>query len=176
MIFNPTPLAGSYLIHQEPILDNRGSFARSYCQDEFIAQGLNPFLVQCNISFNKVLGTLRGMHYQKAPYVEAKLVRCTQGSIYDVIIDLRPESKTFKQYFGAELSAQNRNAIYVPPGFAHGFITLQDNTEVLYQMSEFFHQECAAGVRWNDPIFAIKWPLDIVIISERDQNYRDFVS
>lgn len=175
MIFNSTPLSGAYLIQQEPILDKRGSFARSYCQDEFKAKDLNPLFVQSNISFNKVLGTLRGMHYQKAPYAEAKLVRCTQGSIYDVIIDLRSESKTVRQYFGVELSAQNRNAVYVPPGFAHGFITLQDNTEVLYQMSEFFHGECANGVRWNDPIFDIKWPLDVEVISERDQNYQDFV-
>ena len=175
MIFNSTPLSGAYLIQQQPILDKRGSFARSYCHDEFKAKGLNPLFVQSNISFNKVLGTLRGMHYQKAPYAEAKLVRCTQGSIYDVIIDLRSESKTLRQYFGIELSAQNRNAVYVPPGFAHGFITLQDNTEVLYQMSEFFHEECADGVRWNDPIFDIKWPLDVEVISERDQNYQDFV-
>ena len=121
-----------------------------------------------------MLGTLRGMHFQKAPYTEAKLVRCTQGSIYDVIIDLRPESKTVKQWFGVELNAQNRSALYVPADFAHGFITLQDNTEVLYHMSEFFHGECAAGVRWNDPAFAIKWPIDVEVISGRDQHYQDF--
>ena len=175
MIFNPTPLTGAYLIEPELISDERGFFARSYCRDEFIVKGLNPNLVQCNISFNKVLGTLRGMHYQKAPYAEAKLVRCTQGSIYDVIIDLRPESKTVKQWVGVELSAQNRNALYVPAGFAHGFITLQDNTEVLYKMSEYFHGECAAGVRWNDPTFAIKWPIEVKVISERDQNYQDLM-
>src|SRR5712664_662481 len=149
MRFIPTQLAGAYLIEPEPISDDRGFFARTYCRNEFAKMGLNSNLVQCNISYNKVRGTLRGMHYQKAPRAEAKLVRCTQGSIYDVIVDLRSDSKTFTQWFGVELTAENRKALYVPEGYAHGFITLKDDTEVLYQMSEFFYSEYAAGVRWD---------------------------
>lgn len=163
-----------YLIEPEPVSDERGFFARTWCKNKFAAKGLNPNLVQCNISYNKVRGTLRGMHYQKAPHAEAKLVRCTQGAVYDVIIDLRTESKTFKQWFGVELTAENRKALYVPEGFAHGFITLKDDTEVLYQMSEFFHAECATGVRWNDPVFAIQWPINPKVISERDLVYSAF--
>ena len=174
MIFTTAPLAGAYLIEPEPISDERGFFARTYCRDEFTAKGLNPNLAQCNISYNKLRGTLRGMHYQKAPHAEAKLVRCTQGSVYDVIIDLRNDSKTFTQWFGVELTAENRKALYVPDGFAHGFITLRGDTEVLYQMSEFFHAECATGVRWNDPAFAITWPIDVKVISERDRGYSNF--
>jgi dTDP-4-dehydrorhamnose 3,5-epimerase len=174
MIFIRPPLAGAYLIEPEPISDERGFFARTWCQSEFTEIGLNPNLMQCNISYNKVKGTLRGMHYQKTPHKEAKLVRCTQGAIYDVIIDLRSDSNTFTQWFGVELTAENRKAIYVPEGFTHGFLTLKDDTEVLYQMSEFFHAECAVGVRWNDPVFSIQWPVDVKVISERDQNYQDF--
>ena len=176
MIFTPTPLAGAYLIEPEPISDERGFFARTWCRDEFANKGLNPNLVQCNISYNKVRGTLRGMHYQKAPHAEAKLVRCTQGSIYDVIVDLRNDSKTFTLWFGVEITAENRKALYVPVGFAHGFITLQDDTEVLYQMSEFYYADCATGVRWNDAAFAITWPIDVKVISERDRAYPDFVA
>lgn len=121
-------------------------------------------------------GTLRGMHYQTAPYAEAKLVRCTQGAIYDVIVDLRSDSNTYTQWYGAELSASNRKALYVPEGFAHGFITLKDEVEVLYQMSEFFHAECTEGVRWNDPVFSIQWPINPKIISERDKEYSNFVT
>ena len=174
MRFIPIHLAGAYLIEPEPISDERGFFARTYCRDEFAAKGLNPDLVQCNISYNKTRGTLRGMHYQKAPYAEAKLVRCTQGGIYDVIVDLRNDSRTFTQWFGVELTVENRKALYVPEGFAHGFITLKDDTEVLYQMSEFFHAECAAGVRWDDPVFSIQWPIDVKVISERDCAYMGF--
>jgi dTDP-4-dehydrorhamnose 3,5-epimerase len=174
MRFIPTHLAGAYLIEPELISDERGSFARSWCKNEFADKGLNPNLVQCNISFNKVRGTLRGMHYQKVPHSEAKLVRCTKGAIHDFIIDLRRDSRTFTQWFGAELTEKNRNAIYVPEGFAHGFITLQDNTEVLYQMSDFFHDESSSGVRWNDSIFSIQWPIDVMVMSERDKNYQDF--
>jgi len=174
MRFIPTNLAGAYLIEPEPVSDERGFFARTWCWNEFADKGLNPNLVQCNISYNKARGTLRGMHYQTAPHAEAKLVRCTQGAIYDVIVDLRNDSSTFTQWFGAELTAQNRKALYVPEGFAHGFITLKDDTEMLYQMSEFFHAECAAGVHWNDPVFSIQWPIDVKVISERDQNYQDF--
>jgi dTDP-4-dehydrorhamnose 3,5-epimerase len=174
MRFIPTHLAGAYLIVPEQLSDERGFFARTWCQNEFADKGLNQNLVQCNISYNKERGTLRGMHYQKAPRAEAKLVRCTQGAVYDVIIDLRSDSNTFTQWYGAELTAANRKALYVPEGFAHGFITLQDDTEVLYQMSEFFHAEYAAGARWNDPEFSIQWPIEVKVISERDQNYQDF--
>lgn len=174
MRFIPTSLIGAYLIESELISDERGFFARTYCRDKFARKGLNLSLVQCNISYNKVSGTLRGMHYQKGPYPEAKLVRCTQGGIYDVIIDLRNDSKSFAQWFGVELTAENRKALYVPEGFAHGFLTLMADTEVLYQMSEFFHAECAAGVRWNDPVFAIDWPGKIAVISDRDAHYPDF--
>lgn len=174
MRFVPTPLRGAYLIEPEPIPDERGFFARTWCRNEFANLGLNPNLVQCNISYNKARGTLRGMHYQKAPHQEAKLVRCTQGGIYDAIVDLREDSETYTQWFGAELTAENRNALYVPEGCAHGFITLRDDTEVLYQMAEFFHAECAAGARWNDPAFGIQWPGAVMVISERDRNYPDF--
>jgi len=176
MRFIPTHLAGAYLIEPEPISDERGFFARTWCRNEFADKGLNPNLVQCNISYNKVRGTLRGMHYQKAPHAEAKLVRCTQGAVYDVIIDLRSDSNTFTQWFGVELTAENRKALYVPEGFAHGFITLKDDTEVLYQMSEFFHAEFAAGLRWDDPAFSIRWPIDVKVISERDLAYSAFAA
>ncbi len=174
MRFVPLKLAGVYVIEPEPIQDERGFFARTWCRNEFLSRGLNPNLVQCNISYNKVRGTLRGMHFQKAPHEEAKLVRCTQGGIYDVIVDLRSDSSTFTQWFGVELTAENRRALYVPEGFAHGFVTLKDDTEVLYQMSEFFDAGCAAGVRWNDQAFSIQWPVEAKVISERDRNYQDF--
>lgn len=132
MKFAPTPLAGAHIVEPDPIADERGFFARTWCRNEFVAQGLNPALVQCNISFNTKKGTLRGMHYQKHPHEEMKLVRCTQGAIYDVIVDLRPESRTFCKWFGAELSAENRKALYIPEGFAHGFLTLTDEAEVFY--------------------------------------------
>lgn len=171
MRFDETGLSGAWLIEPDLISDERGFFARTYCRNEFTDKGLNPNLVQCNISFNKLRGTLRGMHFQKAPHAEAKLVRCTQGSIYDVIVDLRRDSRTYAKWFGVELTAGNRKALYVPEGFAHGFLTLRDDTEVLYQMSEFFHAECADGVRWNDPIFSISWPAAVKVISERDRVY-----
>ena len=176
MRFIPTHLAGAYLIEPEPVSDERGFFARTWCRNEFAEMGLTPNLVQCNISYNKARGTLRGMHYQKAPHAEAKLVRCTQGAVYDVIVDLRSDSNTFKQWLGVELTAENRNALYVPKGFAHGFISLKDDTEVLYQMSEFFHAEFAAGLRWDDPAFSIRWPIDVKVISERDLAYSAFAA
>jgi len=176
MIFIETKLKGAFIIEPERMKDERGFFARTWCKREFEAHGLNSNLVQCNISFNKKRGTLRGMHYQVPPHEEAKLVRCTMGAIYDVIIDLRPDSQTFKQWISVELTAENRKMIYVPEGFAHGFLTLEDNTEVFYQMSEFYAPECARGVRWNDPAFCIKWPIDIRVISERDRQYPDFTS
>jgi dTDP-4-dehydrorhamnose 3,5-epimerase len=174
MIFRKTLMNGAYLIDLERMEDERGFFARSWCRREFEAHGLNPGLVQCNISFNRKKGTLRGMHHQDPPHQEAKTVRCTMGAIYDVIVDLRPKSPTFKQHFGVLLTAENRKMIYAPEGFSHGFLTVEDNTEVSYQMSEFHAPECARGIRWNDPGIGIKWPADVIIISERDRNYPDF--
>ncbi len=174
MKFTPLFLAGAFVIEPEPIADERGFFARTFCSEEFAAHGLDPSLVQCSISFNRRKGTLRGMHYQTKPHEEVKLVRCTMGAIYDVIVDLRLESSTFKRWVGVELSAENRKAIYIPKGFAHGFLTLADESEVTYHMSEFFHAECAAGVRWNDAAFAIDWPNEIKVMSERDKNYPEF--
>jgi dTDP-4-dehydrorhamnose 3,5-epimerase len=172
MIFTETKLKGAYLIDVDKHEDERGFFARSWCADEFEKHGLRQRVVQCNISFNKERGTLRGMHYQTEPYPEAKLVRCTMGALYDVIIDLRSDSSTFKEWLAVELTAENHRALYVPEGFAHGFQTLAANTEVFYQMGEFFHPECARGVRWDDPAFGIKWPLtDSLVISEKDQTY-----
>lgn len=176
MIFTETKLPGAFVIELEPHADQRGFFARTFCRKEFEAHGINAHVEQCNISFNKRKGTLRGMHFQVAPFAEAKLVRCTWGSIYDVIIDLRPSSPTFKQYFAVELSAKNRTMLFIPEGFAHGFQTLRDDTEVFYQMAQSFSAEHARGVRWNDPAFGIEWPEDERIIIERDRNYPDFLS
>lgn len=174
MRFLETPLRGAYVIEIERREDERGYFARAWCQHEFEEHGLNPRLVQCNISYNRRAGTLRGMHYQVAPHQEAKLVRCTQGSVFDVIIDLRPASPTFKQHFGITLSAAAHNMLYIPEDFAHGFLTLQDDTEVFYQMSEFYAPDAARGLRWNDPAFAIELPAPVQVISERDAAYPDF--
>jgi dTDP-4-dehydrorhamnose 3,5-epimerase len=171
MKFIETKLAGAYIIELDLIKDTRGFFARSWCQEEFAKHGLNPNLVQCNISFNHQKGTLRGMHYQIKPHEEAKLVRCTQGRIYDVIIDLRTNSTTYKQWFGVELSAANRKMLYIPEGFAHGFQTLENQSEVFYQMSNFYHPESARGIRWDDPEFAIKWEITDKIISDKDLSY-----
>lgn len=156
--------------------DQRGFFARTFCRREFEARGLNPAVAQCNVSFNKFKGCLRGMHFQVGPYSEAKLVRCTAGSIYDVIIDLRPSSPTFREHFGLELSAQSRKMLYVPEDFAHGFQTLEDDTEVFYQMSQYYSPEHSRGVRWDDPAFGIQWPSGERIIVERDRTYPDFRS
>lgn len=176
MIFIETPLKDAFILEPERIEDERGFFARTWCQREFKERGLNSNLVQCNLSFNHKKGTLRGMHYQVKPHEEAKLVRCTKGSIYDVIIDIRPDSPTFKQWIAAELTVENRKMLYIPEGFAHGFQTLEDKTEVFYQMSEFYASDCAKGVRWNDPVFGIEWPVaDERIISQRDLQYPDFM-
>jgi dTDP-4-dehydrorhamnose 3,5-epimerase len=175
MLFTPTKLKGAFIIEPYLLKDERGFFARSWCRKEFEAHGLNPRLVQCDISFNKVKGTLRGMHYQIAPHEEAKLVRCTRGSIYDVIVDLRSNSTTFKDYFAIMLAADTYKMLYVPEGFAHGFLTLEDNTEVFYQMSEFYSPEHARGFRWNDATFAIEWPFPPIVISDRDRSYPDFI-
>ncbi len=176
MIFTETKLPGAYVIEVEKREDQRGFFGRTFCREEFEAHGLNSQVVQCNTSFNKRKGTLRGMHFQAVPFAEAKLVRCTSGSIYDVIIDLRPASRMFKQHFAVELSAANHRMLYIPENMAHGFQTLEDDTEVFYQMSQMFSAEHARGVRWNDPAFGIEWPADERIITERDRNYPDFVA
>lgn len=174
MNFKETTLKGAFLIEPERLEDERGFFSRSYCRREFEAHGLNPRVVQCNVSYNVKKGTLRGMHYQVPPYEEAKLVRCTQGSIYDVIIDLRSGSKSYLNHFGVRLDYTNHLMLYIPEGFGHGFLTLEDNTEVFYQMSEFYSPEYSRGCRWNDSTFNIQWPIEVEIISERDQNYPDF--
>lgn len=176
MIFHKIDLPGAFVIEYEDIADDRGFFARTWCRKEMQRQGLNGELVQCNTSFNKKKGTLRGMHYQASPNEEAKLVRCTKGAVYDVIIDLRPNSPTFRGWFGLELSDTNNKQLYVPEGFAHGFLTLDDNTEVFYQMSAYYHPESARGVRWNDPAFGIHWPIPVAIISPKDISYGDYQS
>jgi dTDP-4-dehydrorhamnose 3,5-epimerase len=174
MKFKETEIKGAFLIDPEPLEDERGFFARTWCRKEFEQYGLNVDWVQCNISYNTRRGTLRGMHYQIAPYAEAKLVRCTMGAIYDVIIDLRPDSGSYRKWISAELSAENRKMIYIPQGFAHGFQTIVDHTEVFYQMSAFYAPEYARAVRWNDPQFNIHWPEADRIISEKDQKIKDF--
>jgi dTDP-4-dehydrorhamnose 3,5-epimerase len=174
MKFCETKVQGVFEIHPEPKSDERGFFARTWCQREFGSNGLNPRLAQCSVSFNARLGTLRGMHYQAAPYGETKLVRCTKGSIFDVVVDLRPSSATFKQWIGVNLTAANREMVYIPEGCAHGFLTLQDESEVFYQISEFYHPESARGARWDDPAFGIEWPAKVEVISERDRTYPDF--
>ena len=174
MKFVETELKGAFIVEPEILEDERGFFARTWCRREFEQHGLNPDLVQCNISFNRKKGTLRGMHFQAWPCAEAKLVRCTMGAIYDVIIDLRLESETFMRWLPIELTAENRKMFYIPEGFAHGFQTLENDTEVFYQMSEFYAPEYARGVRWDDPKFNIKWPDDVRIISEKDKNFKDF--
>lgn len=174
MIFHKTELQDAYIIEPRRLEDERGFFARSWCQNEYKEYGLNPNLAQCSISFNHVSCTLRGMHFQTAPYEEAKVVRCTMGSIYDVIVDIRPASPTFLKHIGVELNPENRKMLYVPEGFAHGFITLSDNSEVFYQMSEFYNGESARGYRWDDPAFGIVWPLPVKVISERDATYPAF--
>jgi dTDP-4-dehydrorhamnose 3,5-epimerase len=172
--FLPAGLPGAFRVEMDRLQDERGYFARSWCVREAEAHGLNPRLVQCNVSFNRRRGTLRGMHFQSVPRQEAKLVRCTRGLIADVIVDLRPASPTYKKWQTFELSEQNGTALYVPEGFAHGFQTLADDTEVHYQMSEFYSEEHAGGVRWNDPAFGIIWPLPNPILSPKDTAYPDF--
>lgn len=173
MIFVETTLKGAFIVEPEKLEDARGFFARTWCREEFEAHGLNPKLVQCNTSFNKKKGTLRGMHYQAVPHEEAKLVRCTRGTVYDVILDLRPVSPTFGKWVAVKLTAENHRMLYVPEGFAHGFQTLEDDTEVFYQMSEFYYPEAARGVRWDDPAFGIEWPAKPSTISGRDAGYAD---
>jgi dTDP-4-dehydrorhamnose 3,5-epimerase len=175
MIFRETPIAGAYVIELEPRVDERGSFARTFDASEFAARGLDTRVVQCNTSANVRAGTLRGLHYQLPPHAESKLVRCVRGSIYDVIVDLRPDSQTYCDWHGVELSASNLRMLFVPVGLAHGFQTLEDDTEVLYQMSEEHSAAHARGVRWDDPLFAIEWPpVAERTISQRDREFADF--
>ena len=174
MIFTQTPLPGAFIIELEKRGDERGFFARTFCEKEFGAHQLATKFVQVNNSLSADRGTLRGMHYQLAPKGETKVVRCIRGSLYDMIIDLRKESPTFGQSFGAELSAENRRMLYVPKGFAHGFVTLVDQTEAFYFVDEFYAPELERGVRFNDPKFALKWPIEPVVVSDKDRNHRDF--
>lgn len=174
MIFTPTPLHDAYVITPEKREDSRGFFARAWCRQEFAAHGLNTELAQANLSFNRQRGTLRGMHFQLAPHAEVKLVRCTRGAIHDVIIDLRPDSPSYMQWFGIDLTADNHTMLYVPKGFAHGYQTLLDDSEVFYQVSDAYAPGFEGGVRHNDPLFGIKWPLAVASISEKDANWSDY--
>jgi len=172
--FLPTPLEGAVLIELERHRDERGHFARTFCSEEFARRGLSAEIAQCSVSLNRRRGTLRGMHYQIAPHQEAKLVRCGRGRLLDVIVDLRAGTPGYRRWHAVELSADNARMIYVPEGFAHGFLTLADDTEVVYQISRPYHPESARGFRWNDPSIGIQWPETVRVISERDRNYPDF--
>jgi len=176
MQFLETKLPGVYLIELQKIRDDRGYFARTWCREEFAAQGLNTGIVQMNAGVSYRKGTLRGMHYQLAPYGEVKIIRCNRGAFFDVIVDLRPQSPTFCQWIGAELSEENGTMIYAPEGCAHGYQTLVDNTEMQYLATQVYQRDYARGVRYNDPAFGIKWPLEVTVISEADRNWPDFVA
>jgi dTDP-4-dehydrorhamnose 3,5-epimerase len=171
MIFTESPLPGAFLVEMEPLADERGFFARTYCADEFAAQGLGVDLHQCSVSFNARKGTLRGLHYQDAPHEEHKLVRCTAGAIFDVIVDIRPQSPSYRRWFGTDLTAQNRRSLFIPAGYAHGFLTLSDDAEVYYMISVPHAPEYSRGCRWNDPAFGIQWPMKPSVISSRDAAY-----
>lgn len=171
MIFTESPLPGAFLVDLELLPDERGFFARTYCLDEFAAHGLSAPLRQCSVSFNARKGTLRGLHHQAAPHEEHKLVRCTSGAIFDVIVDIRPQSSHYRRWFGTELSSRNRRALFIPPGFAHGFLSLSDDAEVYYMISVPHAPAHAQGFRWNDPAFAIQWPLAPSVMSARDAAY-----
>jgi dTDP-4-dehydrorhamnose 3,5-epimerase len=174
MKFTETPLAGAFVIELEKRGDERGWFARAFCEREYAAQGLNHRIVQANTSFSAIKGTLRGMHYQLTPKAEDKIFRCIRGVIFDAIIDLRPDSPTFLKSFTVELTAENRLALYIPKGFAHGFMTLAENTEVFYFVTEFYSPEHERGIHYNDPKFGIRWPMEPAVISDKDCNLRDF--
>jgi dTDP-4-dehydrorhamnose 3,5-epimerase len=171
MRFEPTRLSGAFIVEPEPHEDSRGSFARTFCAREFSEQGLASVFVQSSISFNRKRGTLRGLHYQLPPACEVKLVRCTAGALYDVIVDLRPGSPTYLQHIGVELTARNRRAVYVPEMFAHGLQTLEDDTEVFYEINAFYAPDKATGIRYDDPQLLINWPLPVAAIAERDRNW-----
>lgn len=174
MRFHPTPIAGGWLLEPERRQDERGYFARSYCQREFAAHGLNVTVAQANTGFSTHRGTLRGIHYQAAPHLESKLIRCTRGAVYDVIVDLRPDSATFTEWFAAELSEENGLHLYIPEGCGHGYQTLTAGAELYYQASAFYAPESARGVRYDDPAFAIAWPLEVTVISEADRSWPAF--
>jgi dTDP-4-dehydrorhamnose 3,5-epimerase len=171
MIFTELALKGVYLIEPDRREDERGFFARTFCVEEFSARGLDPAIAQCNVSYNRRRGTLRGLHYQTPPYAEAKLVRCTAGAVFDVVVDIRPSSPTFKWWLGVELSAENRKMLYIPEGFAHGFQTLEDHTQLFYQISKVYVPEAARGIKWDDPTIGIAWPMTPLVVSARDQGY-----
>ena len=181
MIFTPVPVAGAFLVDLEPRTDPRGSFARAFCRSEFADAGISMEIRQCNLATTVNAGVVRGLHYQAAPYGEAKLMRCIRGAIYDVILDLRLESPTYKHWFGVELTADNRKALYVPEGFAHGYLTLVDDSEVFYPVSQFYTPGAERGVRWDDPAFAINWPTERIlsaggnlVLSDKDKNWPDY--
>ena len=175
MIFTETELPGAYVIDLEPIEDPRGFFARAWSDEEYAERGLETRVAQCNVSLTKRRGTVRGMHFQRSPHEEAKFVRCTRGALYDVIVDLRPDSAAFRRWIGVELTQENRRTLYVPRGFAHGFQTLADDTEVFYMTSQPYVPEAADGVRWDDPSFAISWPFaEPTEISEKDTSWPNF--
>jgi dTDP-4-dehydrorhamnose 3,5-epimerase len=176
MKFTETPLQGAWLIDIEPFEDARGFFAVTWTPDAFTSRGLDPALVQCNLAFNHRRGTIRGMHFQREPFAEVKIVRCTRGRIFDVVIDLRPDSASHGKWFSAELSEDNRRMLYVPPGFAHGYQTLTDDTEAYYHVSAPYSPTHALGVRWNDPRFGVRWPLAVSEISARDAEWPDFAA
>ena len=175
MIFTPTELDGAYLIDLERREDDRGFFARAWCERELAEHGLSTRIEQCNVSFNHSRSTLRGLHYQSAPHAEVKLIRCTRGAIYDVIVDLRPDSPTWKRWIGVELDEENRRMLYVPEGFAHGYQTLVDGTETFYQVSVSYAPDAEGGVRWDDPAFAIDWPdPEGALLSDKDRSWPDY--
>jgi len=173
MIFRDTPLPGAYVLEPERIEDHRGFFARIWCKNELRARGLGCEVAQSNVGFSRRRGTLRGLHFQRPPHAEVKIVRCTRGSVFDVIVDLRPESPTYRRWFGVELSEENGKMLYVPEGCAQGYLTLADNTEIYYHTSEFYHPESASGVRYDDPEFGIAWPGEIAVMSQQDQHWPD---
>ena len=175
MEFTSTKIDGLHIVDLNKIEDERGFFARAFCSEEFSAMGLESSVLQANMSFNKSAGTLRGMHYQKSPYQESKFIRCLKGSIYDVVIDLRKNSATYLQSFGIELNDKNRTALFVPKDFAHGFITIEANTEVLYLVSQNYIPGAEQGIRWDDPKFSIEWPLSPTIVSSKDASWSDFL-
>jgi len=174
MIFKKTKFEGVYIIEPKKLEDERGFFARTWDMDDFEKNGLNSKILQCSISHTKTKGTIRGLHYQISPFEETKIIRCTRGKIYDVIIDLRKDSPTYKKWGSFDLSSENYNMLYVPEGFAHGFQSLEDNIEMFYQMTQIFQSEYNKGIRWDDPIFNISWPLDVAIISKKDKNWELF--
>lgn len=176
MIFKDTPISDAYIIEPEKISDHRGFFARIWCQDKLRKMGLKSELAQSNVGFSYQKGTLRGLHFQESPHAEVKIVRCSRGAIFDVIVDLRPESPSYKHWFGVELSDENCKMIYVPEGVAQGYITLADNTEIYYHTTEFYHPESASGVRFDDSEFGIVWPIEIAAISQQDREWPDYSS